>query len=355
MRFHPDSDQVAIQDAVKGTLEQVFPRDRMMAFIEDPSDHDEASWTALMELGLSGLMLEEADGGAGLGLFEAALVMEELGRGAAPGALMGQLITTLACQLSDTAAAKEFLPQLLTGETIATFAFGGNWLPESWTILSDDGVLTGQVPFVPCGNAASLFLVGTSGGGLALARKSSAVTVNTLQSSDRTRPSVSLRLDGAEAISLFEPGDRRVQRLFDAALILVAADALGGAQYCTDLSVSYAQDRHQFGQPIGRFQALKHQLATMAMNVESARSLVWYAAYAWDKQLADASRSASLAKAHLCDQFTTVSRDAIASHGGIGYTWEYGLNVWFRRSIFNRAVLGSPTLHRARSSDLAGW
>jgi alkylation response protein AidB-like acyl-CoA dehydrogenase len=130
---------------------------------------------------------------------------------------------------------------------------------------------------------------------------------------------------------------------------------LGGAQHCTDVSVSYAKEREQFGQPIGRFQGLKHQLAHMALDVEPARALLWYAAYAWDAQLPDVSRAAAMAKAHLCEVYTRTTRAAIAAHGGIGYTWEYGLNYWFRRSIANRAWLGSPAEHRARAADLAGW
>ena len=116
-----------------------------------------------------------------------------------------------------------------------------------------------------------------------------------------------------------------------------------------------AATREQFGQPIGKFQGLKHQLAQMALEVEPARALVWYAAYAWDAGLADAPRAAAMAKAHLCEVYTRTTRAAIAAHGGIGYTWEYGLNYWFRRSIYNRAWLGSPAQHRARAADLAGW
>src|SRR6202012_2509545 len=146
-----------------------------------------------------------------------------------------------------------------------------------------------------------------------------------------------------------------VAAIYDAALVLMAADALGGAQYCADLSVGYAKEREQFGQPIGRRQALKHQLATMALEVEPARALMWYAGYAWDAGQPDAPRAVAMAKAHIADRFVSVARAAIAAHGGIGYTWEYGLSGWFRRSLFDRAYLGSPSLHRARAAELAGW
>ncbi|MEY2925914.1 MAG: hypothetical protein RL367_391, partial [Pseudomonadota bacterium] len=128
-----------------------------------------------------------------------------------------------------------------------------------------------------------------------------------------------------------------------------------GAQKCTDMAVAYAKDRQQFGQPIGQFQGLKHQLAQMALEVEPARAQVWYAAYAHDANLPDAERAAAMAKAHVCDVTVRTTRAAVAAHGGIGYTWDYGLNHWFRRAAFNRAWLGSPAMHRARAADLAGW
>jgi alkylation response protein AidB-like acyl-CoA dehydrogenase len=93
----------------------------------------------------------------------------------------------------------------------------------------------------------------------------------------------------------------------------------------------------------------------MALDVEPARALVWYAAYAWDAQLEDGSRAAAMAKAHLCEVFTRSTRTAIAAHGGIAYTWEHGLNYWFRRAVHNRAWMGSPTYHRTRAAELAGW
>ncbi len=181
------------------------------------------------------------------------------------------------------------------------------------------------------------------------------VSIEAVKSTDRTRPVSKVSLERATTHLLFPAGDPMVGKLLDAALVLIAADSLGGAQKCTDISVAYAKEREQFGQPIGRFQGLKHQLAHMALDVEPARAQVWYAAYAHDADLPDAPRSAAMAKAHLCDVYVRTTRAAIAAHGGIGYTWEYGLNYWFRRAAVNRAWLGSPAAHRARSAELAGW
>lgn len=356
MRFHPSEEQLAIQDALKGTLEDAMPREALEKIVSEGGDFDRASWDALMALGLGGLALPEDAGGAGLGLLDLAMAIEVLGQGAVVGPVVQHVLTGLAISLSEDGAVKDkWLSRIASGEAVATLAIGGDWLPESWDVAVEGGRANGSVRFVPGAAAAKLFLVGTAGGGLALVEAGEGVKVESVTSTDRTRRLSSVSFDGAPATILFAPGDRNVARLFDAALVLTAAGALGGAQYCTDLSVAYAKEREQFGVAIGRFQALKHQLAQMALEVEPARALMWYAAYAWDAQLPDASRAAAMAKAHIADRFVSVARAAIAAHGGIGYTWEYGLNIWFRRSVFDRAYLGSPSVHRARAADLAGW
>jgi alkylation response protein AidB-like acyl-CoA dehydrogenase len=356
VKFHPSEEQLAIQEALKGTLADAMPNERLHAIVDSEEDFDRPSWDALMALGLGGLALPESEGGSGLGLLDLALAIEVLGQGAVAGPVLQHVLVSLALALSDNADAKaRWLADLARGATVATMALGGEWLPESWTVALAGGKASGEIRFVPGARAAGLFLVGTQGGGLALVEAGEGVRLTAIDSSDKTRKSSTLVLDQAPATLLFAPGDAGVARLFDAALILTAADAFGGAQYCVDLSVNYAKEREQFGQPIGRFQALKHQLATMALEVEPARALMWYAGYAWDARLPDARRAAAMAKAHIADRFVAVARAAIAAHGGIGYTWEYGLSIWFRRSLFDRAYLGSPAVHRARAADMAGW
>lgn len=335
MRFHLTSEQVAIQDAVRGTLADCWGMEQLHKFADGDADFDPASWAALMALGLGGLALPESDGGAGLGLLDAALVCEVAGAAAAPGPLIGQLLAGIAVAGCANPATRALLPLIASGEKVVTLALDGD--------------------LVQCARAADLFLADDGAGGLQLVEAGDGVTIEPLTATDRSRPVSRVAFGTVTAHPLCAAGDPLVQRLRDAALVLIAADALGGAQHCTDLSVDYAKTREQFGQPIGRFQGLKHQLAHMALDVEPARALVWYAAYAWDAGLDDAPRAAAMAKAHLCEVYTRATRAAIAAHGGIGYTWEYGLNYWFRRAIHNRAWLGSPAQHRARAAELAGW
>ena len=351
MRFHLTEEQGAIQSAIAGTLSDAFPMPRLHAFADGEADFDPQSWTALMALGLGGLLVAEDAGGVGLGLVDAALACETVGAAAAPGPIAAQMLTALAASRSDNAAAKAHQAGLISGETVAALAFGGDGRPADWTGSAHDG----EVRFVPSARAANVFLLGTEGGGLSLVEAGAGVTVTPVKSTDRTRRLSSVAFSGAAAHKLFAPGDPFVGDLYDAALVLIAADALGGAQHCVDISVAYAKEREQFGRPIGSFQGLKHQLAHMALDVEPARALVWYAAYAHDADLPDARRAAAVAKAHLADRYVAATRAAVAAHGGIGYTWDYGLNYWFRRAVFDRAFLGSPAFHRARAADLAGW
>ncbi len=336
MHFHLTEEQLAIQDAVRGTLAENWPIDRLHGFADSDEDFDQQSWDALMALGVGGLAVGEPSGGAGLGLLDAALVLEIAGEAAATGPLIGQILTAIALDASENPAAKPHLEKLISGAAVATIAFDGTSL-------------------VQAAGSADLFLTGRRDGALMLVEAAESIAIEQVRSSDRSRPLGRVDLSGSAGIELFAAHDPMVARIHDAALILLAADALGGAQKVTDMSVAYAKEREQFGQPIGRFQGLKHQLAHMALDVEPARALLWYAAYAWDAGLVDAPRAAAMAKAHLADVYVRATRAAVAAHGGIGYTWEYGLNYWFRRALFDRAYLGSPAVHRSRAADMAGW
>ncbi len=331
MHFHLTEEQIAIQDAVRGTLADSWPMERLHKFADGDDDFDKDSWSAMMALGLGAMLAPDS----GMGLLDAALVCEVAGEAAAAGPLIGQLLAVAAVARSDNASAKAHLDALTSGDTVATLVHGGS-------------------DYVSSARAADLFLIVDRAAGIRLVAAAD-VAIEAVKAADRTRPVSKVAIADGAGETLFAVDHPMAARLADAALVLVAADALGGAQKVTNMSVAYAKEREQFGQSIGRFQALKHQLAHMALDVEPGRALVWYAAYAWDAGLPDAPRAAAMAKAHLCDIYVRAARAAVAAHGGIGYTWEYGLNYWFRRAMFDRAWLGSPSQHRARAADLAGW
>jgi alkylation response protein AidB-like acyl-CoA dehydrogenase len=331
MRFHLTAEQVAVQSAVRRALADSWPLRKLQDFADSRQDFDAKSWQAMMQLGLAGILMP----GSGMGLLDAVLVSEIAGKAAASGPLIGQMLTVAAVANSNNDALKPHLESLAAGTCVATLAIGG--------------------AYVQSASAARFFLANDAEGGLRLVEAGERVAIEAVASTDRSRPVSRTSFDRAISHALFASNHPMVRQIRDAALIMIAADCLGGAEHCTDASVAYAKERVQFGQPIGRFQALKHQLAHMALDVEPARSLVWYAAHAWDAKMPEASRIAALAKAHLCEIYTRTTRAAIAAHGGIGYTWEFGLHYWFRRAVHNRAWLGSPAQHRAYAAELGGW
>ncbi|WP_051229840.1 acyl-CoA dehydrogenase family protein [Haliea salexigens] len=353
MQFHLSEEQLAIQDSLRGTLAETVNRDVLHALVDSEDDFHPASWRSLCELGLMGIAVAEEAGGAGLGLVDAALAVEVAGEAGAPGPLVGQMLTAIALSRCDSSAVREqYLDGVVAGDSVATLAWNNAPEPGGWEVATDGVTVTGTVRFVQAAHAAKLFLVGTVGGGMALVAAGEGVEITAQPSTDRSRKMAAVTFANAPVVHAFDAGSPTVNWLFNAALVLFAADAFGGAERCLEMSVSYAKEREQFGHPIGQFQALKHQLATMALEVESARGLLWYAAYALDSNLPDAQHAAAMAKAHISDRAVSVARAAVAAHGGIGYTWEYGLNIWFRRAAANAALLGSAAQHRERAAQM---
>jgi alkylation response protein AidB-like acyl-CoA dehydrogenase len=358
MDFGLSDEQRLLQHTVEGFLDKENDPTRLRARFDAEEAFDEAFWRGLAELGLAGLVIPEAHGGAGLALLDAALVAETLGRSAAPGPFLGHTLASLALALGGSAEQqRRWLPRLATGDAVATVAFaepGGAWQPEEWR-LGAGATLSGAKEHVPNAARADLLVVGVAGGRLALVeRTGGGLVIEPFPGVDRTRRLDAVRFEGARAEEL-PGGAPAALRVRDAGLVLLAADAFGGASRLVEMTVAYAKTREQFGVTIGHFQALKHQLANMALDVEPGRALHWYAAHAFDQAPDDAPRTAALAKAHLSDRFLQGARDAVEAHGGIGYTWECDVQIWFKRAIFDRAFLGSPAVHRERAARLAGW
>jgi alkylation response protein AidB-like acyl-CoA dehydrogenase len=307
---------------------------------------------------VGGLHLPEEHGGAGLDLLDLALAAEVLGHGAVPGPFLGHALAGHAIALAGSPEQKKsWLPKLATGDALGTVALReteGGWLPGDWTARAD-AALEGAKRSVPYGAQADLIVVGTAGGGLALVEGGAdGVETKPVDGADRTRRLWDVSFSSAPCETL-PGGADATGALLDLGLVLLAADAFGGASRLVEMCVQYAKTREQFGVTIGHFQALKHQLADMAIEVEPSRGLYWYAAHAADHLPDERERSAALAKAHLTDLYMQVARDAVEAHGGIGFTWECDVQIWFKRAMFDRAFLGQPALHRERAAKLADW
>jgi len=357
MDFGLSEEQQMLQETVRGFVENECPVPRLREIFDGESDFDETLWRGLAEMGIAGLLVPEQWGGAGMEMLELALVAEVLGAGAVPSPFFGHSLATLAISLGGSDAQKEkWLPDLADGSRLATVALGESpegWDPSDWKARVTDGVLSGAKSYVTSADVADWIVVGIADGGLAVvARDAAGVKIEPVGSVDRTQRSWRVRFENAAAEVLAGPVADRVR---DAGLILLAADAFGGAWRLVEMSVEYAKTREQFGRKIAEFQAVKHQLADMAIEVEPARALFWYAAHAFDQLPDEAEHAAAIAKAHITDHFVQVSRDAVEIFGGIGLTWECEVHMWLKRALFDRTYLGLPSIHRERCAQLSGW
>jgi alkylation response protein AidB-like acyl-CoA dehydrogenase len=359
--FDLSEEQRLLQESVRRVLAERCPTERVRTVMESDSGHDAALWSELAELGICSLVVPEKQGGLGSELLDAALVSEELGYACTPGPFLATTMAEVAITAGDDEEARRrWLPALASGESIGAVALGesgGEWRPDRLRVRAKAGAISGEKPLVAYAGVADVIVVAAvddAGPCLWLVERTApGVEITSLKGSDLTRRLDAVTFTNAPARRI--GGADALAKTFDAGLILIAADAYGGARRCLDMTARYALEREQFGQAIGAFQAVKHQLADMASDLDPALAFVWYAAHAFDRMPEQAPRHAAMAKAWLGDLFDRISARAIELHGGIGFTWEFDLHLWFRRSIFDRSYLGDSHLHRARAADLAGW
>jgi alkylation response protein AidB-like acyl-CoA dehydrogenase len=299
--------------------------------MESELGHDRALWSRLSaDLGLAGLVIPERLGGAGLGWVEVAAVSEELGASLAPVPFLSTVCLAtsalLACNADDALAA------IARGETAAlVLGRASRHVVDGHTadllvIAADDGV------FVVRGNARGV-------------RRRRMATV------DPTRTLAEVEIDASAPLEWV--GDRAdVDRALDLARVALAAEQVGGAQRCLELSVEYAKVRQQFGRPIGSFQAIQHICADMFVLVESARSAAYHAAWTADCDPAGLPAAAASAAAYCGDAFYRCAGDTIQVHGGIGFTWEHDAHLYWKRARADRALLGTPSAQRERIAEM---
>jgi len=359
MDFDLSDEQRLLQETVAQFLENECPMSRIRELYDDEVGFDAVLWKGLAELGLAGIHLPGEYGGSELEVLDLAVVAETLGSRAAPVPFLSHTLASLAISLAGNADQKSrWLPGLASGETLGTVALveeGGGWMPDDWT-LSAGPTISGAKEIVEFGEHADLFVVGLAGGTFGVVdRNAVGVEIQRIESADRTRRVARISFDNTPIELLEEGGTEVAARVRDVGLVLVSADAFGGASRLVDMSVEHAKNREQFGVTIGHFQGLKHQLANMAVEIEPTRALYWYAAHALDHVPEESARTAAIAKSHITERFQQVARDATEAHGGIGYTWEGDTQIFFKRAMFDRVFLGTPRVHQDRAADLAGW
>jgi alkylation response protein AidB-like acyl-CoA dehydrogenase len=330
-----------------------------------------AAWRPLTEqIGVAGLAVPEEYGGAGCGAREVHVVMEELGRELSPVPYLGSAVLTVQALLAsgDETACAELLPRLAEGRAVGALAWAehASWDPaairaEAEPAPGPGGVwrITGAKEHVLDGAGAEVLLVAArTGAGTALfhvAVGEAGVHREATGTMDQTRALARVVLDGAAGRLIGEEGDgdRVLRHVLDLACIALAAEQVGAAERCLELTVAYAKDRVQFGRPIGSFQAVKHRLADAYVLVESARSAALGAAFAAAAGSPELTRSAAIAKSACSEAFSTVAGEMIQLHGGIGITWEHDAHRYFKRAHGSGRLFGPPAWHRGRlAADL---
>lgn len=355
MDLLPDAEQEQLGTAVRDLL-----ADGRAA---DP----DGTWTRLgRELDVLGLVVPEALGGAGAGQAERAVVAQELGRALSPVPFLGSAVLAVdtLLLLDDEAAAAELLPGLARGEKRATVAVaesgdGGVLEPGSATAATADGPrwrLHGvKEPVVDALGADVLLVLATAEDGPAFFRVDAGevgLAVTQLCSLDLARPLARITFDGASAHRLTGDASAALAGVADRAALALGAEQVGGMTRAVELTLAYVKDRHQFGRPIGSYQAVKHQCADMYVAQELSTALLRRACWAADHAPERFPQAARLLAAHAGPAFFAVARSMVQLHGGLGYTWEHEAHRFYRRGKADRLLPGSPARHRARLADL---
>ena len=341
--------------------------------MEDPRGFSDTVWQQMADMGLQGLAIDTGYGGQGLGMIELALVLDEMGRAAYPGPFFATVVLAagaIAASGQESQMAR-YLPDIARGRTKATLALIDgplSWAPSGVTMRAerrgDSFMLNGEKRFVPYAHVADLMLVvARTGSGddgttvfavpadaAGVSQTQNVEMEHTNRTSTVTFSSVEVGSDAV--IGELNRGWSVIGPVLERAAIASAAEMLGAARRCMDMSVEYAKVRQQFGQPIGMFQAIKHACAEMLLEVENAHGATYYAAWAADARSADASLAASAAKAYVGDASRKVCGSSIQVHGGIGFTWEYDLHLYFKRAKHFEPLYGDADFHRERALQL---
>jgi len=393
MNFGFTEEQDLLRAEVRKWLDERCPLEevRRIGEAEGGAGYSRELWKEIAALGWVGLTVPEVHGGAGLGWVDLVVLLEETGRSLFPSPLVSTTLAAAALRdAGDEAQQGAWLPRLADGTAVGTLAVQAT--PDRrdaggiGVVGARDGEgwrLRGSVDFVPDAEAASLFVVafrpegaedapavgsgaeggaGAAGSEVALALVDSdapGVAARDWPGIDLTKRLGRLALEDVrvepEAL-LGRPGPAGaiLERLLDRAALAVTAEASGAAEAAVRLTADYARERVQFGSPIGRFQGVKHPLAEMHVDVESFRSLLYYATWCLDESPAEAPRFVSMAKAYAGEAFARIGIDAVQLHGAVGYTWEYDPHLYLKRSKWVRGVWGDSDWHYGRVAALGG-
>jgi alkylation response protein AidB-like acyl-CoA dehydrogenase len=348
----------ALRDSVRRLFADRCPPEAVTRVYDDPPQDFSGVWHSLAaDLGMAGLLIPEQLGGAGAGAREAAVVMEEIGRAVAPVPFLPSavLATVALLHAGDT----ETVKALASGSLTAALAVPLSTAPGDTVtgVGVGDGGLTGRITSVAGAGDADVLVVPTAGpGGLELhtvSRDQAGVDVSPVLTLDMTRPLANIQFSGVVSTRIGTvPADAAVAAALETGAALLASEQLGIAQWCLETTLAYAKQRKQFGRAIGSYQAIKHRLADLWIEVNSAAAAARYAADTCARQDGDATIAAAVAQAYCSGAAVHAAEECVQLHGGIGMTWEYPAHLYLKRAKSDQLAFGTAYRHRARLADL---
>ncbi len=369
-----------LRQSARSLLERECPSAHVRQMMDDERGYSPELWRKMASLGWLGLVLPEEHGGAGLNYVDLVVVAEEMGRVLLPSPFIWTLMFAEALNRAGSDEQKRrFLPAIARGELVATTAHleaNGSWDESGITMPARKSgagfLLEGDKLFVNDAHIADFFLVaartgakrsGAKRGGdvtlFAIDAKRPGITVTPLKTMDQTRKLSAVAMRGVKASSADVVGEVNngwpvLAAAIDRAKVALAAEMMGGAQKVLETTVEYTKVREQFGRPIGSFQAVQHKCANMMVDVEGAKSAVYYAAWAVSNDAADARTAAAVAKAAASDAYRRTAADGIQVHGGIGFTWEHDMHLYFKRAKSSEFTFGDANFNREIVAQLIG-
>jgi alkylation response protein AidB-like acyl-CoA dehydrogenase len=366
MEFDLSNPQKLLQKSARDLFARACPAKKVRELMATDTAFDAGLWSAVADQGWLGIHLSESSGGLGLGPVDLAVVGEEMGRACFPGPFLGTVWA--ATLIAEANAASPYLQSLTAGESkgaVALLESDASWdLSEVRLQAKPDGEtyqLTGRKSFVSdAGLADVIVCVARTEGDLALfivPAKAASVSIKPTSGMDQTRKLYDVAFEGVavgpeNVLAVGEAARRALVRSTQVATLLVCADMLGGMRWILEDTVEYAKTRQQFGKPIGSFQAVQHMCADMLLWTESARSAIYFAAWAIDAEPENAARVVSTAKVYTSDASREVANRGVQVHGGIGFTWEHDLHLYYKRSKASEILFGDASHHRAQLADL---
>ena len=370
VNFAFSEEQEELRNQARRFLEDKAPSEVVRKLMETEDGYDASLWKQIADLGWQAMHIPEEYGGAGFSYIELIVLLEEMGRALFPAPYFSSVCLAANALLvaGSEDQKKAHLPGIASGETIATLAFteaSGRWDAAGIQMAaSKDGdgyTLSGTKLFVLDGATANLLIVAarTADGGspedgvtlFVVPADAAGISRKVLNTMDQTRKQAEVTFDGVKVGSDAVLGNEgagwnSLERVLDLAAVALAAEQVGGAQKVLEMAVEYAKVRVQFGRPIGSFQAIKHKCADMLLEVESAKSAAYYAAWAAREQNEELPVVASLAKSYCSEAYFHAAAENIQIHGGIGFTWEHDAHLYFKRAKSSEIILGDPTYHR---------